>query len=117
VPAIISICIAVGLSVSINLAIHKFMRATVNAEQSLLKARQEQKEEAERERLKQPVSVMIDAKNIAAEKAKEDLAKANAINRAEWLAKIERLKAHGKQAEAATELQRFQEVYPDSDKK
>jgi len=117
VPGILSACIAIGLIFSLDLGVTKLMRATVKAEQNVLKMRQEQKEQAERERLSQPISVVIDAKNIAQEVAREEAAKAEALLREQWLEKIEALKTAGKQAEADAELLRFQAAYPDSGKK
>ncbi len=119
VPGILAACIALGLMVVVNIGVSKLMQATVSAERNALKIRKEQNEELERERARQPIAVVIDAKDIPKEEAREAAAAAEELKikvaaREQWLAKIEALKRDGKQAEADAELRRFQKTYPDS---
>jgi hypothetical protein len=121
IPAIISASIGIGMIVSVNMGVAGWMRAMINAERNTNKIKQEQKEEAERELAKQPITVIIDAKNIPAEETKraeaaEQKRKLEQAARNEWLLKIEELKSAGKKAEAEAELQKFRTAYPDSGK-
>jgi hypothetical protein len=122
VPGILSIVIGVTIVASINMGVAGWMRAMVAAERNVNKIKQEQKEQAERELAKQPVTVIIDARDIAKEEEKryqeyERKQKIEQAAQAEWLNKIEALRSAGKQAEADAELKKFQAAYPDTVKK
>jgi hypothetical protein len=114
VPGILSAVIAIGLVVGINVGVNNLLTVTVNAERTQIRLRKEREEELERERASQPISVMIDAKDIAKEEAKKNAEKLKAEQaaRAQWLDKIETLKREGKQAEAEAELRKFNRAYP-----
>ena len=122
VPGLLAAVIALGLMVVVNIGVSRLMQATVSAERNALRVRKEQKEELERERARQPITVVIDAKDIPKEQAREAAAAAEELKirtaaREHWLAKIEALERDGKQAEADAELRRFQETYPGSVKR
>ena len=120
VPGILSAAIAIGLVVGVNMGVTNLMRVSVEAERNQNKLRQEREAQQERERLSQPIAVMIDAKDIAAQEAKDAQAaqqKAREAARAQWLAEIEALRRAGKDTKADTEQRRFDAAYPDSAKK
>jgi hypothetical protein len=114
VPGIISAAIAIGLVVGINVGVNNLLTVTIQAEKTQARLRKEREEQLERERASQPISVMIDAKNIAPQAAKDaaEKLKAEQAAREQALAKIEALKREGKQAEAEAELRRFNAAYP-----
>jgi hypothetical protein len=114
VPGIISAAIAITLVVGINMGVTNLLTVTVNAERTQKRLRQEREERLERERASQPISVMIDAKDIAKQEAKSaaEKLKAEQAAREQWLAKIEVLKREGKQAEAEAELLNFNKAHP-----
>jgi hypothetical protein len=116
VPAVISAAIAIGIVVSANFAVTKLMQASVMAERNAVKLRDERKAQQERERLTQPVGVVIDAKNIAEQEAKAQAAvqkQKEKAGRDEWLAEIEALRRQGKNATADAELRRLNAAYPE----
>jgi hypothetical protein len=116
VPAVIAAAIAIGIVVSANFAVTKLMQASVMAERNAVKLRDEHRAQQERERLTQPVGVVIDAKNIAEQEAKAQAAvqkQKEKEGRDEWLAEIEALRRQGKNATADAELRRLNAAYPE----
>jgi hypothetical protein len=116
VPAIISATIAIGLIASLNYAVSKLMQASVIAERNAVKLREERKAQQDRERLKQPIGVMIDANDIAPQEAKAAADARKLIEkqaRDQWLAEIETLRRQGKHATAEAELRRLNAAYPE----
>jgi hypothetical protein len=118
VPGILAAVIGIGLVVGINVGVHNFVTVAVKAEKNTARIRAENKAELERQRASEPIAVMIDAKNIASQEAKEaaEKQKAEQAAREQALIKIEALKREGKQKEADAELLRLQQAYPDSTK-
>jgi hypothetical protein len=109
VPGVLSLCIALGLVVGINVGVDRLVTVSVKAEQNAARLKAEREKQREEDRAKQPVAVVIDASNIEAQAQKD------ATERAEdqkiWLEKIEELRKAGKTKEADIETQIFNETY------
>lgn len=118
VPALLAVAMGAALIMAANFGVNAWMDAMVVMEKSLKERREERRKQIEKERAEQPVTVVIDAKDIAAQQLADAAAreKADQIARTEWLAKIEALKREGKTAEAETEQRRFEQAYPSSAK-
>lgn len=107
VPGALALAIALTLVVGVNIGVNKWVKVMVGAEQTLKRQREEQRKREAEERAKQPVSVMIDARNLHEQPAADA-----PLSREEWLAKIDALKRAGKTAEAQAEQAKFQAAYP-----
>lgn len=109
VPGVLSLLIALGLVVGINVGVDRLVTVSVKAEKNAVRIKAEREKQIAEERAKQPVAVVIDASNIEAQAQKD------AAERAEdqkiWLEKIEELRKAGKTKEADLETQIFNEKY------
>jgi hypothetical protein len=114
VPGVLSLLIALGLVVGINVGVDRLVTVSVKAEQNAVRIKAEREKQIAEERARQPVAVVIDASNIEAQAQKD------AAERAEdqkiWLEKIEELRKAGKTKEADIETQIFNEKYSPSRK-
>ena len=110
IPGVLAVAIGCTIVIGIQLGVHKWMRAMVAAEANIAKIREEEKAEAERERLKKPIPVVIDAENIAKQEAidQAEQARVDAAVRAAWLEKIDALTKEGKTDEARDERNKME---------
>jgi hypothetical protein len=103
VPGILAVAISLTLILGINVGVGKWVVAMKGAEKNLERLKKEHEARVEAERTKQPVA-LIDAASLQASTAP--------LPREQWLAKIKRLRAAGKNAEADAEQKRLQATYP-----
>jgi hypothetical protein len=113
IPGTLAIIAGLTLVVGVNWTVGTWMHAMVDAEKHLKEINKQKAAEAEKERLKLPVAVTIDAKDIQVEVAQEQ-AKAREAARQKWLAEIEELKKQGKTATAEIEMRRLRANYPET---
>ena len=109
VPGVLSLLIALGLVVGINVGVDRLVTVSVKAEKNAVRIKAEREKQREEERAKQPVAVVIDASNIEAQAQKD--AKERAEDQKIYLEKIEELRKAGKTKEADIETQIFNEKY------
>lgn len=105
-PGLLAAVIAIGFAYSINIGVNRYMGAMLGAEKNIQRTNKEIAEQAEKERLSAPISVIIDPAALAKDSSAQP-------TREQWLAKIDALKRAGKKAEADAELKKLRAAYPD----
>lgn len=103
-PALLSVGIAFFLISGLTVGVGNFMTVLVQADRR------------NKEALRPPITVAIDASTLQSETPANEGAAKNSkverLTREQWLAKIAALKKSGKQAEAEAEQQRLDAAYP-----